>query len=192
MNCLTIEEIYKYIENELNDQEREKVEKHISTCPRCLKAVEERKLITRAAQSLPDLKLPDDFSQAILNQIFPPKISLKGWLAAFTGGIASSAIAFAFLLLISGYDLAAALINIYREFIDIFRNISILAVKFVKTMTVLLKVMLKFADYGIKGIVGAANLLNTQTQLFLIFITIAISLLLLIKMRRIISKGETA
>lgn len=191
MNCLTIEEIYKYIDNELKDVERQKVEKHLSTCSRCLHAVEERKLFTQAAESLPDLKLPDDFSQAILNRIFPPKISIKGWLAAFAGGIASAAIAFAFFLILSGYDSATTLINIYRALIDTFRNISVLAAKFVKTTILLFKVMVKITGYGIKGIVGAANLLNTETQFILIVITIVLSMLLLIKVRRVMSKGET-
>jgi hypothetical protein len=192
MNCLTIEEIYKYIDNELEAHEREKFEIHLSICPRCLKAVEERILINNASKSLPDLRLPDDFSQAILNRIFPPKISIKSWLAAFAGGVASAAVAFAFILIIGGYDFAAMLINIYREFIDIFRNISVLAAKFVKTMIVLIKVMVKLTDYVIKGIVGATNLLNSETQLILIFITIVLSMLLLIKMRHVLSKRETA
>ena len=192
MNCLTIEEIYKYIDNDLKELERQKVEKHLSSCSKCLNAVEERKLITQAAESLPDLKLPHDFSQSILNRIFPPKISIKSWLAAFAGGVVSAAVTFAFFLIISGYDSAATLVNIYRALIDTLRNISVLAAKFVKTMTLLFKVMVKIADYGIKGIVGATNLLTFETQLILIFITIVVSLILLIKVRRIMSKGETA
>jgi len=192
MNCLNIGEIYKYIDNELNEVERKKIEKHLSTCSKCSHAVEERKLITQAAESLPDLKLPQDFSQAILNRIFPPKISLKSWLTAFAGGIAAAAAAFISFILISGYNSANTLLNIYRALIDSFRNMSVLAAKFIKTTTLLLKIMVKFIGYLIKGIVGAANLLNTETQLVLIFFTAGISLLVLIKVRRHMSNGETA
>ena len=192
MNCLTVEEIYRYLENELREPERQAVEKHLSLCSRCSNAVEERDLINQAAESLPDLNLPPDFSRGVMNQLFPQKISLRGWLTALSGGVAAALLSLAAYFMINGYDSATTLINFYRTILDTFRNLSVMAAKFLKTTTLLFKVLAKIAGYGIKGLVGAANLLNTEMQLILIVLTFVFSMLLLIKVRHVLSKGEKA
>ena len=192
MNCLTVEKIYEYLENELQGPDRKAVEKHLSECSKCAGAVEERDLIIQAAESLPDLNLPPDFSLGVLNHLFPPKISLRGWLTALSGGVAAALLSFAAYFIINGYNSANTFINFYRALLDTFRNLSVMAAKFLKTTTLLFKVMVKIVGYGIKAVVGVANLLNTETQLVLIALTLVFSMLLMIKVRRLMSNGEKA
>lgn len=192
MNCLKVEEIYRYLENELLEPEIRAVEEHLSICSRCSNAVEERYLIIQAAESLPDLNLPTDFSWEVMNQLFPQKISLRSWLTALSGGIAAALLSFAAYFMINGYNSAATLINFYRSILDTFRNLSVMTAKFLKTTTLLFKVLVKIAGYGIKGLVGAANLLNTEMQLILILLTFVFTMLLFIKVRHLLSNGEKA
>jgi len=192
MNCLSVEEIYRYLENELQEPKRKAVEKHLSKCSSCSNAIKERNLIIQAAESLPDIDLPPDFSRRVLNQLFPQKISLRGWLAALSGGIGAALLSFTAYFMINGYDSAATLINFYRAILDAFRNLSVMAAKFLKTTTLLFKVLVKIAGYIIKGLVGAANLLNTEMQLVLIVLTFVFSMLLLIKVRHLMSNREKA
>lgn len=192
MNCLTVEQIYRYLEKELQGPERQAVEKHLSICSRCANAVKERNLIIQAVENLPDLNLPPDFSEEVMNRIFPQKISLRGWITAFSGGVFAAVISLAAYFIINGYNSANTFISFYRALLDTFRNLSIMAAKFLKTTTLLFKVMVKIAGYGIKAVVGMANLLNTETQLVLILVTFIFSMLLLIKVRRLMSNGEKA
>lgn len=192
MNCLTVEKIYKYLEDELQGPERKAVKKHLSVCSKCAGAVEERNLIIQAVENLPDLNLPPDFSGRVMNRLFPQKISLRGWLTAFAGGVCAAVVSLAAYFIINGYNSANTFINFYRALLDTFRNLSVMAAKFLKTTTLLFKVMVKIAGYGIKVVVGVANLLNTETQLVLIALTLVFSMLLMIKVRRLMSNGEKA
>ena len=55
MGCLTIAQIYLFIENELAVDEVQKIQKHLSTCAKCRNMVEERQVLVLAADTLPQI-----------------------------------------------------------------------------------------------------------------------------------------
>jgi hypothetical protein len=87
MSCLKISDIYTYLDGESSANERDGIVSHLEGCPRCRAAVEERRRFAEAASSLPSLDLPADFTQQVMAQILPAKVSLPGWLIGLTAGL---------------------------------------------------------------------------------------------------------
>ena len=102
MECLTIAQIYLFIENELASDEAHAIQKHLSQCEECRNAVEERRILNQAADTLPEFELPPNFTQQVMAQIFPNRIPLRVWIKVTAGGL--SAIVSAFFLFFNFLD----------------------------------------------------------------------------------------
>jgi predicted anti-sigma-YlaC factor YlaD len=89
MSCFNAENIYRYLDGELDQAERRDFERHVDACPKCRRAVEERRLLTEAAGSLPALELPADFSARVMARLERPRVTVFGWLAISAGSFAS-------------------------------------------------------------------------------------------------------
>lgn len=82
MNCLTIDELSKYIEDLLNEKDFLRVEKHLQNCSNCQIVVEE--LLAEQSfikDTLQTPSLPDDFAESIIGNLEPyqqEKIKRKG------------------------------------------------------------------------------------------------------------------
>jgi len=81
MSCLTVRLVYLYLEDELPVEERERIEKHCSSCEPCRILLEDRKKMMQAVESLPPLVLPADFTQQVLAKVFPRVSSVRIWIA---------------------------------------------------------------------------------------------------------------
>lgn len=86
MNCLKIEDIYGYLENELPAELRKQVEEHLKSCPGCQRLVEDRKVYLESLSSLPDYHLPEDFTERVLSNLPDLRSPAKVWLA-LAGGL---------------------------------------------------------------------------------------------------------
>ncbi len=111
MKCLQSEQIYLYLEKELPVPETALIRKHLKECPLCRKAVKERRVFIKAAESLPSLKVPQDFSRQIMGQIFPLKIPVRASILAVTACFSVMLTALFILFLSSGQNLINILIN---------------------------------------------------------------------------------
>jgi len=58
MSCLRLDQIYLYLEGQLPASEIKELEKHLASCLKCQEAVEERKVLLQASQTLPLLETP--------------------------------------------------------------------------------------------------------------------------------------
>jgi hypothetical protein len=93
MSCLSIEQIYLYIEKELSLSENKKIEVHLAACRKCKKALEERRPLLQASANLPLWRTPPDFTQQVMDRIFPTRVSISAWLAAAYAGFGSTILA---------------------------------------------------------------------------------------------------
>ncbi|MBC7363310.1 MAG: zf-HC2 domain-containing protein [Candidatus Aminicenantes bacterium] len=86
MSCLKLREIYDYLEKELSTEERERVENHLLSCPRCQQALRERQALLEGIKRLPRLELPEEFTSQVLAKL--PELSRKKtWLVFLAGGL---------------------------------------------------------------------------------------------------------
>jgi len=99
MSCPSLKTLDFYLERELGEAGRSEVEAHLSRCPACRHALEERRRLLGAFSGLPDLPVPGDFAAAVMNRLPGSRRLAFGRFAAMT----SSAIGFLALLL--GYHL---------------------------------------------------------------------------------------
>ncbi len=51
MNCLFLDQVYLYLENELTHEESNSIAGHIASCEKCRNAVEDRRILMEAAES---------------------------------------------------------------------------------------------------------------------------------------------
>jgi predicted anti-sigma-YlaC factor YlaD len=192
MNCVRIDQVYLFLEGELSTEENRSIKDHISTCEKCRKAVEERKLLIEASQSLPVWEIPQDFTQRVLAHIFPKKITLRDWIVTASIGLSSAVLAFFVVYLISGHNLADVFINLNRTVLSFFQNIIVVLVKTAKLISVGIQVILKIISLILKGFASLTTILSPELQIGLIALSAIITALLLFGVKRKLLAGEKA
>lgn len=192
MNCLSIDQIYLYLEGELPPEDNRSIKDHLSSCDKCQKAVEERKQLLEASQSLPLWETPRDFTARVLASVFPKRITLRGWLATASIGLSSAVLAFFAVYLISGQNLADLFINLNRTALNLFRNIVVVLVKAAKLISVGIQLILKIISLLLSGLASFTTILSPELQIGLIVLTVIIAALLLFGAKRKFLAGEKA
>ena len=192
MNCLTIDQIYLYLEGELSSMDNRSIEDHISSCDKCQKAVAERKMLLEASQSLPVWEIPKDFTPRVLAYIFPKKITLRDWFVTAAIGLVSAVTAFFVVYLISGQNLADLFINLNRTALNLFRNIVVVLAKAAKLISVGIQLIYKIISLFIRGLASFTTILSPELQIGLIVLTVIITALLLFGAKRKFLAGEKA
>lgn len=192
MNCLRVGQIYLYLEGELSPQEDRSIKAHISSCNKCNNAVEERKILVEASQSLPEWEAPQDLAQLVLANIFPKRITLRDWIITASIGLSSAVLAFFAVYLVSGQTLADLFINLNRTALDLFQNIVVLSVKAAKLISVGIHIIIKIISLIIKGLGSLPTILGPELQVGLILATAVITALLLFGAKRKHLAGEKA
>jgi hypothetical protein len=190
MNCLRIDQIYLFLEGELSPEENLSIDKHIFSCAKCRQAVEERRILVQASQSLPTWETPLDFTQRILAKIFPQKISLRQWFITVAVGLSSAVLALFFIYLTSGQNLADLLINLNHSALGIFQNAVVVLAKAAKFISSCIEVILKILTVILKGMAGLTSILNPELQIILIILTVVVSVFLLYGLKRKLFAGE--
>ena len=192
MSCLHIDQIYLYLEGELSPKDNRSIKDHISSCDKCQKAVEERKRLLEASQSLPVWETPKDFTPRVLAYIFPKKITLRDWVVTAAIGLSSAVLAFFVVYLISGQNLADLFLNLNRTALNLFRDIVVVLVKAAKLISVGIHLILKIISLLLKGLASFTTILSPELQIGLIVLTVIITALLLFGAKRKFLAGEKA
>jgi predicted anti-sigma-YlaC factor YlaD len=192
MSCLRIDQIYLFLEGELSVEENLFIDKHISSCAKCRRAVDERRLLIQASQSLSAWEAPPDFAQRIMAKIFPQKISLRQWFITAAAGLSSAVFAFFVIYLISGQNLAGLFINLNHSALGLFQNAVVILAKAAKFISSGIEVILKILTVILKGLAGLTSVLNPELQIILIILTVVVSVFLLYGLKRKLSAGEKA
>jgi predicted anti-sigma-YlaC factor YlaD len=192
MNCLRIDQVYLFLEGELSSEENRSIKDHISSCEKCRKAVEERKLLIEASQSLPAWEIPQDFTQRVLAYIFPKKITLRDWIVTASIGLSSAVLAFFVVYLISGHNLADVFINLNRTVLSLFQNIVVVLAKTAKLISVGIQVILKIVSLILTGFASLTTIVSPELQIGLIALTAIFTALFLFGAKKKLLAGEKA
>lgn len=86
MSCLELEKIYDYLEKEMPEEERARVEEHLKSCSSCKKALTERQLFLSAINGIPRLEPPEEFTSQVMASL-PDLRRPKTWLIFLVGGV---------------------------------------------------------------------------------------------------------
>ena len=190
MNCLRLDQIYPYLENDLPDAEITAIREHIAQCPRCHQAVEDRQMLIQAVESLPPLETPVDFSHQVMSRIFPQTLPLVRSLATAAAG---SGVIFLFTLIIfiaSGQNLVNVLMTMNQSVLNSIQSLSVLFAKFMKLAFLFAKMIIQFARYFIDGLTRLTTIIGPEFQIILVLITLLLSATLFYGLKRKFSFGE--
>ena len=192
MDCLNIEQIYLFLEQEMSPDEMLRIQKHLDSCPRCVDAVEDRRALVLAANSLPQIEVPPDFRQLVMAAIFPDKVPLSVWVKSIAAGLSSTVFAFLLYYIFSGKNLADLFISIGQFFLSVLSALSTGLAKILKLAGYLVNILFDLVRLLIKGFVQLTTLLSPEAQFIIIAITLFLSALLLFGVRRKFMMGEKA
>jgi len=192
MKCLSIEQIYLYVEKELSAAQNKKIEQHLATCLKCKKALEERRLLLQAAESLPLWQTPPDFTQQVMARIFPAKVSLSAWLTAASAGFVSIILAIFIFFLVTGQNISGLLASLNQALWYFVRNISPISVKLLKLASLFVKLLQQFSEYLIKGFTLLTTIISPEVQIIVITITIILVASSVYGIRKKLLVGEKA
>ncbi len=190
MGCLTIAQIYLFIENELAVDEVQKIQKHLSKCAKCRNMVEERQVLVQAADTLPQIELPPNFTQQVMAKIFPSRIPSRVWIRATAGGLSTLTFAFFLFFVLSGKNLADLFVSINLFLLPAIRTLSTGVVKTFKLLWHLINIIAQFLDFALKGFGKMMTILSLEVQIGIITITFIASALIFITLRKKLMFGE--
>jgi len=190
MKCLSIEQVYLYIEKELSPSENTKIEEHLSTCQKCRDALEERKPLLQAAESLPLWETPPGFTQQVMARIFPPRVPISAWLTAAYVGFGLIILAIFSLFLVTGQNFSGFLTSLNHSLWNFVRNISPFFVKLLKVASLFVKVLQQLLGYIIKAFASLTTVISPQVQLIIITIAIILIAFSIYGIKRKILIGE--
>lgn len=190
MRCLKADQIYLYLEKELTPPEIQEIKEHLTSCPTCQKAVEERKILLQASKSLNLWEIPPDFARQVMERISPKKVTLRSWLAAAAAGLLSISLTFFIFFVLSGENFLEVVFGLGHGLLDLVRTASVLLVKVFKLASLLIKVINQFLGFLFKGLMRLTSILNPEVQIILIVLTTILSLTLIFGVRRKFIGGE--
>lgn len=190
MNCLSIGQIYLYLEKELSSSEKIKIEHHLSKCLKCRKALEERKILLQAAESLPPFEIPSDFTQHIMRRIFQANVTFREWLLAFSLGFTTFILISFIYLLASGQSLSSLFISLFHSRWDQGMNISLIFAKLIKLISISLSTIRQILEALLHALSMLTTIISPEIQIIIITITLILMTLLIYGVRKKLSIGE--
>lgn len=192
MNCLRVDQVYLYLEEELSPSEKSEVEEHLASCPKCQDAVEERRLLLQASESLPLWEAPPDFTSQVMARIFPARVSIWKWISVTAAGFVLTAFAFFVYVIFSGQSLVGSFSSIGLRTLDIFRSAFIILLKAIKLIGLLIRVIIQIAEILFQFLARLTTMINPEAQIVLIIITVILSTTLLFGVKRKYLTGDKA
>jgi len=190
MSCLRLDQVYLYLEGELDAAGRRLVDLHLDCCPACRRAVEARRALHEAFLTLPPLDVPPDFSRRILDRIPARAASPLVWLAALASATGALLLVFLGAGLVTGRSLPAILVLLSRSLGSLLsRSATVLA----KILEVLL-VAIKFSGEFFGGLWKVLETLSTSffpagAVAPAIVLGLALTSLVILGMRRFLFSG---
>lgn len=190
MSCLTVRQIYLYLEDELPVEERARIKKHISSCEPCRLLLEDRKMMLRAAESLPPLDMPDDFTQQVMAKVFPRVSPVRIWIAGLATGFSLMMFIFLAVFLQSDISFSSIFVRLNSSLWVFVKNLSVFTVKLFKIVSVISEILIQFGSFILRTLVSLTTLIRPEFQILLITLTVVFCLSALYMMRRKIWTGD--
>jgi hypothetical protein len=190
MSCLTPGQIYLYLEDELLTHEREAIEKHLASCEACQNMLQDRSVMMQAVERLPPLDMPADFTQQVMAKVFPKVSPVRIWIAGLATGFSLLMFIFLAVFLQSDISFSGLFVSLNGALWTIVRNLSVFTVKLFKVTSVIVEILVQFASFVIKTLGSLTTLIRPEVQIFLITLTVVLSISALALIRRKIWTGE--
>ncbi len=172
MSCLSLERLYAYLEGELSPADSRDIEGHLAACPICRDAVEERKRMLQAIETLPGFEVPPDFAKGIIDRISAApakaKVSFVRWLAAGVAGFLAFVAALSLIALVTGQNFFQFFIRFNRGFWSYVQEGALVLAKFAKLVFLFLKVVQQFLGEILEGLGVFASLISSEAQVIFI------------------------
>ncbi len=190
MNCLGVDQVYLYLEEELSLSEKNMVKEHLASCSKCRDVVEERRLLLQASESLPLWEAPPDFTRQVMARLIPARMSFRKWIAVSAAGFAITAFVFMVYIIFSGQSLVSSLSSIGLRTLDLFRSVSVFFLKIVKLIALLIRVIGQILEIFIQFLARLTAIISPEVQVALIIFTVILSTSLLYGVRRKLLTGD--
>lgn len=175
MKCLSLYEIYLYLENELSPSKMKNTAAHLASCERCRQSVEEREIFLQAAESLPVWETPPDFTHQVMSKIFPEKVSFRSWLTAAAAGLMATSLALFLFLTFSEENSIRLFVSLNQRLWAFLQNFSIFFVKFLKLVYFLIRIILQSAVFLFRAFSHLTTTISPEIQIILIILTLVLS-----------------
>jgi len=190
MNCLSLDQVYLYLESELSPEESSGIASHIASCEKCRNAVEDRRILMEAAESLPPIQVPSDFTQQIMARIFPQKSQIRLWIAALATGFSLVVAIFLAAFLQSDLSLSGTFIQLNRSLWSFVSNLSVFFIKLIKIISLTFNLLVQLSSYIYKALTSMTSVIGIEVQITLVVLTILLSVTAFYGVRRKIWSGE--
>jgi predicted anti-sigma-YlaC factor YlaD len=189
MSCLKIGDLYDYLEGGLSAERSGGVEDHLRVCPRCRRALEERKLIAEAASSLPPFEVPEDFPKRVMSRLSAAKARNSAWLIALTSG-SSLLILISGVLIVSGRSALEFLTSANRAFWESAKTAAVFMAKLAALISLTGRTLRSLLEAGTKSLSVLTSFVPPGLQIFVIVLALGILASLLYGLRKKFSIGD--
>jgi predicted anti-sigma-YlaC factor YlaD len=175
MTCLKVEQLYAYLEGELAGRDKTALEDHLAACEKCRDALETRKDLLAAAETLPPFDVPPDFAQSIMDRLSPAaaksKIPLPGRLAAAAVGLATFGITISVVSLISRRSLSQLFLGLNRFFWNAVQGFATTLAKLAKYIVLTFKILGQIAGAILEIFKALTSVIGPETQIIFLCVT---------------------
>jgi hypothetical protein len=189
MNCFKTNDIYDYIEGSLSPERREELGRHLGVCPRCRRAVEDRKLIAGAASSLAPLAVPDDFTDRVMARIAPVKVKNPAWLIILASTSSLLALT-AMVMIASGRSALGIVSGVSHSFWEYAKSVAILAAKAGTLLLLAGKSVRPLLEAAYKGLSVLTSFIHPWLQVLILILAMGLVVCLFFGVRKKFSFGE--
>jgi len=165
MPCLTVDRLYDYLDGALAAEESAAVECHLEGCPTCRHALDARKRLAVAAESLPPFSVPDNFAACIMAKL--PALPAKKtrlrlvWASAAAATVASG---FGLGVLLSGQGVLVTLQKIGTAFGSYLQGALNFAAKGLKLLALAGKIIETMSSQVLTGLRSVADMIGPEGQ----------------------------
>lgn len=188
--CPRPEDLYLYLEGELDPYKARALEEHLERCAACRDALAERRLLHEAFTSLPPFEVPSDFARSVMDSLPEPEVVKAGWLAPLVAATSSLVVGLLGFYALTGASLSDVLVSFNRFFGSAAALLLPLAAKSFKLAAVLLKIASDVASMLFAGIGAFSRSLGPEGVILALGLGGAVFLLVLFGARRLLSPGE--
>jgi Putative zinc-finger len=151
MSCLSIEELYAYLDGDLPPAAKRRVEAHAIACAECRAVIEDRRAFLEAASSLPLFDVPASFASSIaarLETVPAPerkRLPIWTWIAASAAGGAAFLATLTGIALVTGQNLWQYLARLQHGSLDYLKGAVTAVIRLLKYTQIFVKVA---GDFG--------------------------------------------
>ncbi len=189
MTCLKINDLYDYLEDWLSPERTKDVDEHLRSCRICRRAVEERRLIAKAASTLPAFEVPEDFPERVMARLPQLKARSASWLIALVS-VSSLFTLISVVLIASGRSALEFLAGASQTFWESAKTAAVLTAKLAALVSLTGKTLRSLLEAGTKGLSVLTSLVHPGLQVFILVLALGVLASLFYGMRKKLSIGD--